>query len=103
MKTIPDRWIVITVDSPEFGTFDRVLAGWYGGYTGSDSWQINSGIAKAAEYEDRWEFDGYSGSVYVCYKHAYGLTGLTRSILESLIEKSRGFVTINVNEDYGDE
>ena len=76
----PDRWVVITISTPE-GDLDRVLGGWYGGYLGSDSWQINSGIERVEEHPDHFLFHGYSGSVYKCYKGSYGLTNLTASVL----------------------
>ena len=82
MKYYPDRWIVIKITSPEYGTVEKVLAGWYGGYLGSDSWKLNSGNKRTAEYEDRFEFTGHSGSVYVCYKSRYGVSNLTASMLE---------------------
>jgi len=82
----PDRWAVITFSTDE-GDLDKVLGGWYGGYLGSDTWRMNSGIKKVEEYPDYFLFYGYSGSVYHCYKGAYGLTNLTSSILNSIVDK----------------
>lgn len=84
-KYIPDRWIVIQITHPQTGeTVDKVLAGWYGGYLGSDHWKLNSGITKVDKRSDRFEFHGSSGSLYVCYHACYGLTGLTTSVLNRL-------------------
>jgi hypothetical protein len=64
-----------------------VFACWHGGYTGSDSWKMNSGITRATLVDDRWEFDGYSGSVYSCHKDAYGTNGYGGSVLQNFIDK----------------
>lgn len=73
MKAIPDRWVVVNIVIQGKLT-QRVFAGWYGGYLGNNSWQLNSGIASAAEFPDRWEFTGISNSLYVCHKSAYGMS-----------------------------
>ena len=83
----PDRWIVITLVDNDGVETDKVLAGWYGGYLGSDCWRINSGIEKVEEEDTYFLFHGYSGSVYKCYKHLYGTTGLTASILSNIPEE----------------
>lgn len=77
----PDVWIIVKIHSPKHGTHHRVLAGWYGGYAGSDSWKMNSGITEIKDFGDRYEFAGESGSVYICYKTAERTSGYTRSIL----------------------
>lgn len=78
----PDKWVVLRIN---YGseTIDKVLAGWYGGFAGSDHWKLNSGIIHTEEFDNRFEFYGYSGSVYVCHKSAHGFTSLTRSMLAS--------------------
>jgi hypothetical protein len=58
----------------------KVLAGWYGGYTGGDSWQINSGIVEIIEEELYYDVVGESGSVYRCPKHSEKLSGYTQGI-----------------------
>lgn len=83
----PDVWKIIRITSSE-GVVDRVLAGWYGGYTSGDCWKINSGVTHTEEYEDRYEFAGWSGSVYVCYKNSERLSGMTSSVLQSLISSA---------------
>lgn len=83
---VPDRWIVITLSDGD-EEIDKVLGGWYGGYLGSDTWQVNSGIKSVKEHPDHFIFHGYSGSVYKCFKHDYGLTSLTYSVLSQLKNK----------------
>jgi len=84
----PDKWIVVTLRNPHTGEhIDKVLAGWYGGYLGSDEWRMNSGISNVEEHEDHYLFHGYSGSVYKCFKHRWGTTGWTASILSNIPEE----------------
>lgn len=68
MNYFPDNWVVLKVNN-----FYKILAGWSGGYAQSDSWRINSGIAKVEEENHCLKFIGESGSVYICSKDSYGL------------------------------
>jgi hypothetical protein len=83
MKLVPDKWIVLQITDGK-DLVNKVLAGWYGGYLGSDMWRLNSGNTKEQEFDDRWEFTGSSGSVYVCYKDNYGMSSYMRSVLDNL-------------------
>ena len=76
----PNRWVIvkITGDDPHY----RVLGAWRGSYLEGDSWRMNSGIRSVYDADDHWFFYGSSGSVYWCHKKAYGLTGLTASVIE---------------------
>jgi len=67
----PDRWVVVKITTDK-ETLYKVFACWYGGYAGSDSWQMNSGIKSVGEDESYFMFNGYSGSVYRCHKMSYG-------------------------------
>lgn len=93
---VPDKWVVVRIVHKD-ETIDKVLAGWYGGFAGADSWQLNSGIKKVDEYNDRFEFHGYSGSVYVCYKPCYGLTFITASKLKGWMDNG---LDIDIVEEY---
>jgi hypothetical protein len=66
----------------------KVFASWSGGYGGGDSWKLNSGIVRATLVEDRWEFDGSSGSVYSCHQDAYGTNGYGGAVLSNLIDEA---------------
>jgi hypothetical protein len=83
---IPDRWVVVKIVTPKQRLY-KVFACWHGGYTGSDSWQMNSGITQANLVDDRWEFKGYSGSVYSCHKDAYGTNSYGGNVLQNFIDK----------------
>ena len=39
----PDKWVVLKIEH-EGNIIYKVFASWYGGYLGSDSWKLNSGI-----------------------------------------------------------
>jgi hypothetical protein len=82
----PDRWLVVKIVTPTQQLY-KVFATWSGGYTGSDSWQMNSGITRATLVGDLWEFEGYSGSVYSCHKNAYGTNGYGGNVLQGFIDK----------------
>jgi len=84
----PDNWVVLKIKS---GKFDKgiykLLAGWSGGYLDGDAWRMNSGIEKIQEDGDYLLVYGYSGSVYRCYKEAYGLRMSNSGVYNSLIEQ----------------
>ena len=82
-----DNWVVIKIkgDDPHY----RLLVGTSGGYLSGDSWRLNSGIKKFVqdeEHEDYWFVEGFSGSVYRCYKDAYRLRMNTASTWNQLQE-----------------
>ena len=83
----PDRWLIVKIVTPKERLY-KVFASWSGGYGGSDSWKMNSGITQARLVDDRWEFDGYSGSVYSCHKESYGVSGYNGNVLQNFINKA---------------
>jgi hypothetical protein len=84
----PDRWTVIRIHTPK-ETLYKVFASWGGGYGGSDSWKLNSGIVRVALVGDRWEFEGSSGSVYSCHQDAYGTSGYGSAVLSNMIGQAQ--------------
>lgn len=104
-NTVPDRWVVVEIvgfgdqNSKPYSVM-KVLASWYGGYAGSDSWKLSSGIEEVSEFEDRYEFRNASGSNYVCYKHAYGMSSYTMSIFSSWKNQEKDDLFINIVEKY---
>lgn len=80
----PHRWVVVKFTKPDGDTFHKVLAGWYGGYLDSASWQLNSGIRSVTVLDSGdYVFHGHSGSKYFCKPGCEGLTSLTASVLDS--------------------
>jgi hypothetical protein len=85
----PDRWIVVKLTKRDTGeTINKVLAGWYGGFAGADSWKLNSGITKVDERNDRFEFHGSSG-----------LSSLTANMLEYW-RKNSANIDFEILEEY---
>lgn len=80
----PDRWVIVEINSPEHGTVRKVLGSWYGGYTGSDSWRLNSGIEKIVEHDTYYDVYGYSGSIYKCNKCAIGMNAYASRVYANL-------------------
>lgn len=66
----PDKWMLIQITGrdPHY----RVFGSWSGGYLGSDSWRMNSGIVAVKQVGDYYFFMGHTGSVYRCHKDMYG-------------------------------
>jgi hypothetical protein len=81
----PDKWLIVKIngDHPHY----RVFASWYGGYLGSDSWQMNSGITSVTEDDNFYHFHGTSGSIYNCHKKSHGISGYGSNVLKSIIDK----------------
>ena len=85
----PDRWVIVKIVTATECLY-KVFATWSGGYGGSDSWKMNSGITQANLVDDRWEFAGYSGSVYSCHREGYGTNGYGGSVLQGFINQMPG-------------
>ena len=77
----PDRWVVLEMSSDKQEPVLKVFAGWYGGFAGSDSWKLNSGITETRCEDGNYEFDAYSGSTYYCHAKAYGMNSYMMSVL----------------------
>ena len=95
----PDVWVVLEFDRPDLEKpVRKVFGGWYGGFAGSNSWQLNSGIASIQRTGDWLEFTGYSGSVYRCHTHNYHMSSLMHSVLNNWLAQAdeRGDTTIRI-------
>ena len=80
--TYTERWVVVRLTNLGEEPFEKVLAGWYGGYLGSDEWRFSSLVETVVDNGDHYEFHNLSGSTYVCYKSAYGMSMLMYSTFE---------------------
>ena len=87
----PDKWVVIEI-AMEGTTVQRILSSWYGGFAGSNSWRLSSGITEVEELEDSYIIKNESGSVYTCFKGRYGMSAYAMSILESF--KKQAIITM---------
>lgn len=89
----PDRWVMVKITNEDTILY-KVFACWFGGYAGSDSWQMNSGVTSVIDSDNMYGFVGSSGSVYNCHKESYGMHMYGRGVLTSYIDaaKERGAI-----------
>jgi hypothetical protein len=88
----PDRWLIIKIkgDNPHY----RVFGSWYGGYLGSDSWRMNSGITNVTEEDGCYLFEGTSGSTYRCHKEGYGISGYGQGVLDGMMRDKPDLIEV---------
>lgn len=96
MNYTPDAWVIVKVPS-ENDTHYRILAGWYGGFAGGDSWKLSSGITKIDESELLYSIHNTSGSIYTCYKNCERMSGYMSMIFTSY-QKSSGIELIEFKD-----
>jgi hypothetical protein len=84
---IPDKWVVVKITGKDYPPVYKVFACWYGGWEGADSWKLNSGITRVTKTHSNYEFEGSSGSVYICGNQNYGTNLYGQGILNNLIDK----------------
>lgn len=94
----PDKWVVVELKTPK-ETLYKVLASWYGGYAGNDSWKLSSGIKDVKTIENGYAFHNYSGSVYNCHKDGYGMNMYTAGIFSSLEKQQTDKIKIRVIDE----
>ena len=94
----PDKWVMVKIGEDNLY---KVFACWYGGYAGSDSWQLNSGVTSVTKEGNVYSFEGASGSVYHCHEDCYGLNMYGGGILMNMREdaKEHGVVIDILDED----
>ena len=83
MNYFPHKWVVIDYGE-EVGFAPQryaILAGWYGGFAGSDSWKRSSPVVGWDFKEDGLEATTESGSKYILHEKAIGVTMLTQSLI----------------------
>ena len=93
----PDKWVVIEVDYEGVKT-QKILSSWYGGWAGSDSWRLSSGITEVEELEDSYIIKNHSGSIYTCFKKRYGMSAYTGSVLKDF--KKQASITMVEKYDH---
>jgi hypothetical protein len=81
----PDKWVVVKITGADYPPIHKVFACWFGGWAGSDSWKLNSGITRAYEEGHCFMFDGSSGSTYACHKASYGTNMYGHGVLQNMI------------------
>lgn len=79
----PNNWIVVKIKNQKEVIY-KLFATWHGSYLEGPAWQINSGIESYKETKDYYDFYGYSGSVYRCYKNLEGFSGYGTAVFNNL-------------------
>jgi len=84
----PDAWVIIEVKTPA-GQFQKILAGWSGGYAYGDSWRMSSPVKELdiKVGENCFTVDTESGSRYTLFKSRQGLRMCNAGIYNELKEK----------------
>ena len=85
---IPDKWVVVKITDDMGPSIHKVFACWYGGWAGSDSWKLNSGITKVTKEGYVYSFEGSSGSTYECHEECYGTNFYGGGVLDDMIERA---------------
>jgi hypothetical protein len=83
---IPDRWVMLEFVKDGEPYAKKVFGGWYGGYGGSDSWKLSSGVVGIEDRDDYWEVTNHSGSIYKCYKKRNGMSSYQASVLNGWVK-----------------
>ncbi len=92
----PDKWIIVKISSHMGETHHRVFACWYGGYTGGDSWKLNSGIVSVKREGEFIKFIGDSGSAYICHVDEYGTSGYGQGVLDAMIKSQNEVYDVQI-------
>jgi hypothetical protein len=96
MTYTPQGWIVVEITGAEGKKIQKVLATW-----GASQCRLNSVNQYAEEFDDRWEFSVYSGSVYVCYKDCYGTSAFIERMYDNFEHEFKlAGRSIRIVEDY---
>lgn len=85
----PDLWTVVSMTDEDGERTDKIFGSWYGGYAGSDSWKLSSGITQVVEMANKYEVHNVSGSIYHCYKNNHGVSSYGSSVLNRFIEQAQ--------------
>ena len=80
MNYFPHKWVVIDYGE-EYTQRYAILAGWYGGFAGSNSWKRSSPVVEWDFKDGGIEATTESGSKYVLHESTIGVTMLTQSLI----------------------
>lgn len=87
----PDRWVILRINTPEYGIVDKILCSWAGSYLYGSSWKLSSGILTFEESEgkDLWVSKQDSGSIYLLRKTSEEMSGIMSQVYQTLLEQVR--------------
>lgn len=79
----PDSWKLVKIQSESYGTIYKVLASWYGGFAGANSWKLSSGCESVVVDGDTITIPQESGSTYILNKDSEHLSSMIGSVFDS--------------------
>lgn len=80
---VPDVWVIVKITVADEAPIYKILAGWYGGFAGSNSWKLSSGIASIEvdpDFPEQTHYHQASGSTYITNSCNYGFSSMTSSM-----------------------
>lgn len=86
---VPDTWVIVKITRLNETPIYKILAGWYGGFCGSNSWRLSSGITTVEadpDYPEQTHYHQSSGSTYICSKHNYKFSSMTSNMFSTWTE-----------------
>jgi len=85
----PDRWVILRINTPEYGIVDKILCSWAGSYLYGPTWKLSSGILTFEESEgkDLWVSKQDSGSIYLLRKTSEEMSGIMSQVYQTLLEQ----------------
>jgi len=84
----PDAYQFLRISSTKDNTVVyKLFAVWVGGYAGSDSWRINSGVTSIYKEGESVRVGGHSGSCYVINTSTH-MTGYGQSVINRIIKRA---------------
>ena len=97
---VPDKWIMVKITVIETDeVLYKIFASWHGGFMGSNSWRMNSGVTKVTEDDKFFYFEGHSGSLYQCDKQSYGSNPFCLDVLKDYIDRSKHLADMQILRD----
>jgi hypothetical protein len=89
MNYYTDKWVIVELSTPKKEIIYKIAGSWFGGYMGSDSWKISSGLEPGVilDKNNFYVSPQTSGSVYHLHPDVYGMSMYTESIIDSYIKQ----------------
>jgi hypothetical protein len=87
---VPDCWVLVRLESEEFGVVNKILASFYGGYPQGNSWKLSSGIISVEHSDDVYTISLTSGSTYICYENSERLAGMAENVYNDFLRQLEG-------------
>lgn len=85
----PDVYQFIRITAKDsYQSIIKLFSVWVGGYSGADSWRLNSGVKDIEICPRHVRVYGYSGSCYCIHKVQVSMSGYGSRVLSGLVEQA---------------